>query len=55
MCIKESVYFLEGFALIRARAGPILALISPYGPEKSAKIRKRFALIWDFNGPVTLP
>ena len=29
--------FLEGFALIRARAGPIRAHIGPYGPEKIQK------------------
>ena len=43
MCVKKNVFFLEGFALIRARAGPIRAHIGPYKPlwaHKGLKNRK---------------
>ena len=29
--------------------------MDPYGPEKSPKIRKKFALLGAFKGPCTLP
>ena len=32
MCVTRNMFFLEGFALIRARAGPIQAHIGPYEP-----------------------
>ena len=35
--------------------GPGRAHMGPYGPEKSWKIRKRFALLGAFKGPCTLP
>ena len=66
MRVKEKdAFFLEGFALIRARAGPIRAYMDPYGPiwalmglygpEKSQKIHKQFAFIGAFKGPCLHP
>ena len=49
------MFVLEGFALIRARAGPIRAHMGPYGLKKSKKVHAEFALIGAFKGPVTLP
>ena len=40
---KKSLFFLEGFALIRARAGPIRAHMGPHGPL--------WAHIWAHMGP----
>ena len=34
---KTNVFFLEGFALIRARAGPIRAHMGPELPQKCIK------------------
>ena len=67
MC-KRCVFFLEGFALVRARAkpardhmgpdGPMWAHMGPYGPiyaRKIKKIRKQIPLIGTFKVPITLP
>ena len=35
--------------------GPIWALMDPYGPEKSPKIRKEIAFIGAFKVPCSLP
>ena len=40
---------------LRARAGPIWALMGPYGPEEFQKISKRLALLGACKGPCTLP
>ena len=35
---QKGAFFLKGFTLIRARAGPIRThMVGPYGPEKSCK------------------
>ena len=47
---KTNTVFLEGFALMRARAGPIGAYMGPYGPEKSKNIRNKFSLIRPLKG-----
>ena len=39
-CKKKGTFFLEDFALIRARAGPIWALMRPYGPKNQKNIYK---------------
>ena len=52
---KEGALFLEGFALIRTRTGPIWALIGLYGPQKSKKIGNKFPLVGLYKGPITLP
>ena len=41
MRLTKNTFFLEGFALIRARAGPLWAHM---GPKNVSKIRKEFAL-----------
>ena len=56
-CItKTNNAFFSNFSRSsRARAGPIWALMGPYGPEKSRKIRRKFGLLGAFKGPCTLP
>ena len=57
---EKNVSEQNGFSLkfsrsSRDRAGPIRALMGPYGLEEIPKIRKKFALIGAFKEPVTLP
>ena len=53
--LKKHEFFLEAFALIRARAGPIRAHMGPYGPEKFQEIRNKIRLIGAFKVLCTLP
>ena len=50
--LRKMHVFPGGF---RPHTGPGRTHTGPYGSEKSKKIRKQFASIGAFKGPVTLP
>ena len=55
MFLKKGAFFFNFSRSSRARAGPIWALMGPYGPEKSRQIHKKLTFMGDFKVPCTLP
>ena len=50
--LEKNMHFFKPFPLFK---GPSRAHMGPYGPQKSPKIRKIFALLGAFKVPCTLP
>ena len=41
MCLKRNMFFLEGFVLMRARAGPMRAQMAHMGPHGLEKLKEK--------------